>query len=84
MTLKIQLHRTQNSLSMKNNWIQISLRHFHQLTLFLSECSKSGNQIADHITSTYYGQCVNIFISEKIIFYNLLNDMMVSAAIFSF
>ena len=27
-----------------------------ELSVF-SESSKSGNQIADHITSTYYGQC---------------------------
>ena len=28
-----------------------------ELSVF-SESSKSGNQIADHITSTYYGQCL--------------------------
>ena len=52
------------------------ISYFQQLTSFLSECSKSGNQIADHITSTYYGQCGNIFISE-IIFNDLLNDITV-------
>ena len=34
-----------------------------ELSVF-SESSKSGNQIADHITSTYYGRITNIRLSE--------------------
>ena len=34
-----------------------------ELSVF-SESSKSGNQIADHITSTYYGKITNIRLSE--------------------
>ena len=34
-----------------------------ELSVFL-ESSKSGNQIADHITSTYYGKITNIRLSE--------------------